>query len=119
MIDTHEDRLTHAQYNYGMARHCVDQLHLPHESENWNAYLGAFALYFRNCKVFLRTDEGAEVRSMSTHEKANSHRTSKDEQKRGMLKVEKLMGWLDQNMVSITADARMPNGILTGLRSAP
>jgi hypothetical protein len=52
-----EERLSHARYEYGMARHCIDELQRPETQIQWNVLLAAFAVYFRNLeKHFLKGD---------------------------------------------------------------
>jgi hypothetical protein len=119
-----EERLSHARYEYRMARYCVGQLWREQTQLQWNVLLAAFAVYFRNLeKHFLKGDgdqqsikaknymnngrfnptsaadlepEVAQLHEQILH--LSGKRTSETDRKLGTEKAVRLMRWLDENM---------------------
>jgi hypothetical protein len=55
-----EQRLSHARYEYDMAYYCIDELQKLQTQAQWNVLLAAFAVYFRNTRIFLTGDGDQE-----------------------------------------------------------
>jgi hypothetical protein len=121
--ETREQALAHAKYEYDMARFCIGEMNQRQTQAHWNVLLAAFAVYFRNCRDFLKNegDQNAikarhyvdrknftpasaghlEKELQKLHDEIvhlSSKRTSTNEQKLGLEGANKLMGWLRANV---------------------
>jgi len=120
MKETPEQRLRHARYEFEMACHCFEELKKPQFQAQWNVLLAALSVYFRNMRQFLTSsgdqesikatqyiqrfkatsaeDLKGELNELHWHVlHLSGKRTSKNEQKLGFEKAEKLMRWVVEN----------------------
>jgi hypothetical protein len=121
MKETLEDRLSHARYEYDMARGCIVELQKPQHQFQWNVLLAAFAVYWRNCQKFLSGGDDQESIKAKNYIKRfkpssaqhledeinelhyhvlhlSGKRTTVDEKKFAIVSAIKLMEWLEPNM---------------------
>lgn len=131
MKENLEQRLSHARYEYDMARYCIYELQEPQTQAQWNVLLAAFAVYFRNTRIFLTGDgdqesikaknyirrfspssakelepELNELHSQVLH--LSGKRTSKDDEKLGLAEAIKLMKWLEANVQQFVNELESP-----------
>lgn len=121
MNEEPEERLSHARYEYDMARNCVTELSKPQHQFQWNVLLAAFAVYWRNCQKFLNgSDDQNSIKAKNfikrfqptsaAHLKdeidelhwhvlhLSGRRTTDNEKKLALSEALKLMEWLEANM---------------------
>lgn len=126
-----EQRLSHARYEYDMAYYCIDELQKLQTQAQWNVLLAAFAVYFRNTRIFLTGDGDqesikaknyikrfspssakeleAELNELHWHVlHLSGRRTSKDEEKLGLAEALKLMKWLERNIRQFVNELEPP-----------
>jgi hypothetical protein len=126
-----EERLLHAKYEYAMAMFCAAELERETKQAWWNALLAAFVVYWRNCRAFLKGDDGQNsikarhyierfeasslahlIKEAGAIDPEVAHlghkRKSEDAKKFGLEGARKLMDWLVENFDKFEAELKEP-----------